>query len=545
MRAMLPRPARPNPAKRPTVVGRSIPAPVGGWNAISPLAAMDVKDAVILDNWIPRAGYVEVRKGSRAWAIGASDPVESLLVYRGNASGVDEMYAAAGPKLFDVTTLGTGFGTDVKDILSARIQSINFSNDGDQWLLCYNGAQDPFLYDGASWTDLTITGSSGSITLDPEDLIDAMSHKRRIHMLEKDTLHVWCLPVNAIQGAASLLDLGPVMQKGGALIALATWTLDGGSGPDDLAVYVTDQGEVAIYQGTDPGDPLNWALTGVYDIGIPLGRRSLMKYGADLFALTTNGVLPLSQALSRDRAADEDVALTAKIQNAFSISAQSYLTNFGWSGITYQRGTLAIYNVPTAELSTAVQYVQNVQTGSWCRFTGLNAFCWCITDNAVFYGGAQGVYQWDVGVTDAGTDLVADMKQAFNYFGDRGSLKRFTMLRPTMNVTANISPAIEMLVDYQEREPIAVPTNTIVDRDGTLRIRDEWTSVTGVGYCGSVRTRVKLAQDPDLTAFLAIGDGDIVGDGAGNDIVIDSGDPLDAQIQLIATNVLFQKGGQL
>ncbi|WP_230681797.1 hypothetical protein, partial [Streptococcus pneumoniae] len=44
-------------------IGKAIPAPVGGWDAQSPLANMPPENAVILDNFIPRAGYVELRRG--------------------------------------------------------------------------------------------------------------------------------------------------------------------------------------------------------------------------------------------------------------------------------------------------------------------------------------------------------------------------------------------------------------------------------------------------------------------------------------------------
>ena len=48
--------------RRPPAVvaqGVPIPAPVGGWDAISPLANMPVDRAVVLDNWIPRPGWIE------------------------------------------------------------------------------------------------------------------------------------------------------------------------------------------------------------------------------------------------------------------------------------------------------------------------------------------------------------------------------------------------------------------------------------------------------------------------------------------------------
>jgi hypothetical protein len=532
---------RRNPTRRQTAVGASIPAPTGGWNAQAPIASMPAGDAVILDNWIPRAGYVELRRGSVLTSDNAPGPVESLFAWRGST---EELYGVSDGDVYEVGPGSAGFTASVYTVTSNRVQTTNFANDAGSFTICVNGEDVPFRYNGTDWDDLTITGSSGPITLTPSDLIDVMSHKERLFFIEKDTLRVWYLAINAIQGTAGLLDLGGVFNMGGKLICQGTWSHDGGLGPDDYAVFMTDQGELAVYQGTDPGDPLNWGLVGVFAIGNPLGRRSMFKFGSDLQVLTTQGVFSLAQALSLDRAQANKVAITAKIQNAFFTASESYGTNFGWQGLTYPRGSLAIYNVPITELTESHQYVQNLQTGAWCRFKSLNAFCWATLDDDIYFGGVSAVYQWDVGVTDDGVDLLADLKTAFNYFGDRGSLKRFTMLRPTLNATADVRPAIEMLTDFQERAPTAVPT-TIMDRNDILTIRDNWTSVTGLGYNGSVRMQVRIASDPTAASTLSDGDGNDIEDGLGDLIAVDSGDPLTAQIQVLAFNVLYQRGGQL
>lgn len=541
--SQLRQPMRTNPSQRQTAIGRSIPAPTGGWNAVSNLADMAPTDAVILDNWIPRPTTVELRKGTRAWVVDPPAPVETVMVYRG--SSPDEIYAVSDGDVYDATQEGATFTSPVYTGLSnSRVQSLNFANDGGSFLIGVNGEDTPFRYNGTNWTTLTITGSSGSIILDPATLSDLMMHKRRLFFIEEGTLRIWYLDVEAIQGTAQLLDLGPVFRMGGKLQCLGTWSLDGGAGIDDLAVFITDQGECAVYQGTDPSDATNWVLTGVYDIGLPLGKRSLFKYGSDLNLLTTTGVIPLSQALSLDRAQENKVAITAKIQNAFSDAIQSYADNFGWQGLIYQKGSLAIYNVPIDETTDAVQFVQNLQTGAWCRFTGLAAICWAIADDAPFFGSADGVFKWDTGVTDNGVTLRADLKSAFNYMGMRGRQKRFNMLRPTMLATANITPAMEILVDFQEREPTAVPT-TIIDRSTTLQVRQDWTSVTGVGYCGAIRMQVAVQLDTGIVSELAIGDGDLLGTGDGYTIATDSGEPVDAQVQIQSFDVTFQPGGQL
>lgn len=525
----------------------SLAAPVKGWDAQSPIAAMKPGNAVVLDNWTPRPGYVELRRGFREQSVGTPAASETGIVWRGGGPDQDELFQVSGGGVYDASVLGSPPGAAVySGLTSSRVQYINFSNDGGYWVLCFNGEDVPFKYSGAAWTTNPITGSSGSITLDDNDLIDVMIHKRRVFMMEKDTLRVWFLPVNAITGAATLLDLGPIFGEGGSLVCFGSWSLDGGQGQDDVAVFVTDQGQVAIYQGSDPATITDWALIGVFSLGLPLGRRSLIKYGGDLAFLTTAGILLASQALSLDRSQENRVALTAKIQNAFAESAQTYGNLFGWEGTLYPKGSLAIYNVPQVELTTAVQYVQNLQTGAWCRWTGQNAIWWEVCNENLYFGTADGCYQADIGVTDNGMDLTADLVTNFDYYGAPGQQKQFTMVRPILNATSNVIPAVEMLMDFSIRTPVAMPT-VITDRSTDLQIRYAWAGGTGIGYAAAIAMRVTLSLDSDLSAFLVDSKGGafIVEDTGGAMIITDNNEPVNAQIQAIGFDVVYQAGGVL
>jgi hypothetical protein len=289
-----------------------------------------------------------------------------------------------------------------------------------------------------------------------------------------------------------------------------------------------------------------------------LSRRSLTKYGSDLVLVTSDGVVPLSQALQLDRAQENLVALTQKIQNAFQQSTTRYRNNFGWEGVLYPKGSLAIFNIPSAELSRSEQYVQNIQTGAWCRFTGINAFTWCVWQDSIYFGGSDGVYLWDVGYSDDQGDIVADLKTAFNYFGSRGSLKKFQMLQPVIRLGESVEPQIEVLTDFQERVPTATPTiirvlGSIWDDAkwdvatwGTnIETRDSWTTVTGIGYCGSVR--IRLTVSPRVIGLATGDDTDLVSSDGIDFIELFSAAETRRPLEIISFNVKYENqiGGQL
>jgi len=546
-------PVRPSTQRRVSTQ-QAIPAPVGGWDAQSPLAEMPEDRAVILDNFIPRAGFIEFRRGFRAWHE-LPLPPETIMAYRGANS---ELFASAGDSIYDVTVDQGATTVVYTGCANSRWQWINFANDAGTFILAANGEQDPIYYNGTIWQDSVITGTAGVITLNPETLVDVMEHKGRPFFVQKDSLRVWYLAPNAIQGTANLLDLGPVFEKGGTILCQATWTVDGGSGADDLAIWVTTEGQVAVYQGIDPSDANDWALVGVYDVGYPLSRRSLIKYGSDLIIVTSDGVIPLSQALQLDRAQENLVALTQRIQNAFQESTQRYRRNFGWEGTLYPKGSLAIFNIPVVEGSRSEQYVQNIQTGAWCRFKGINATTWCTWRDSIYFASTGGVYLWDEGYSDDENDIIADLKTAFNYFGTRGSLKKFQMLQPVLRLGEGVEPSIEMLTDFKERVPTAQPTVVRVTgsvwddgmwdfaRWGTnFETRESWTTVTGIGYCGAVRIRLTISP---RVIDLATGDEDDVVSSDGDDIVAVFRSPETRRpLEIIAFNVKYENqiGGQL
>ena len=74
----------------------SSPAPIGGWNARDPEAAMKPSDAVWLENWWPGTADVTVRKGAANHVTGIGGQVESLMAY--SSPTAQKMFAAT-PKI--------------------------------------------------------------------------------------------------------------------------------------------------------------------------------------------------------------------------------------------------------------------------------------------------------------------------------------------------------------------------------------------------------------------------------------------------------------
>lgn len=417
----------------------SMPAPIGGWNARDALPAMAVTDAIQLDNFIPDTGGVKIRKGKSEHATGAGTFVESLMEYNA-PGGTQKLFAASVDKIYDATSGGAA-SEAVTSLSNGRFQHTMFATSGGNYLVACNGADDVLNYDGSSWATPTITGVTSA------NLINVAAHMNRLWFVEKDTLNIWYLATASVSGAATKLALGPLCKLGGSLLAMCTWTRDGGAGIDDLAVFVTTKGEALIYSGSDPSSATTWALQGIFRIPEPVGRRCFVKTGADIGLITSQGVLPLSAILPLASSGAAKVAATDKISGAFSTAYNGSSDAFGWQIIEAPKDRLLIINVPLNERVTAHQYVMNAQTGAWCRFTGFNAGCWSLLGDELYWGGHDGTIWKYSGSSDDGDEIDAVSVSAFSNFRVN-SLKQIVMARPMIYGPDGYIPLVALRKDY-------------------------------------------------------------------------------------------------
>lgn len=482
---------RPSRQSRGVAVSASIPPPVLGLNTRDALASMKPDEAVTLDNWFPRGNDIVLRQGFDAHVTGFAAAVETLMEYNGPTT--QALFAASGSAIYDATAAGAVGSALVSGLGSARWQSTMFTTAGGAFLMAVNGADAALNYDGSAWnTAPAITGVSSA------DLTDITVHKSRLWFVEKSSTKAWYLGVDAIGGAATSFNLGSVWRLGGKLKTIITLSNDSGAGPDDYLAFVSDHGEVAMYQGTDPSDASAWALVGVYHVGTPIGDRPALQVGGDAALITDEGVVSLLKAMQLDRSAQSQAAITDKISPTFAAYAQSNRTRSGWQAISYPGGNYALFNVPLAN-GAAVQLVMNVLTGAWCRFTGQAASCWGLLGTSLYFGGATAVYRADTGRSDNGVAIAGDVKTAFNYFKSRGQLKQFLMLRPAFTSNGVPAPSVALNVDFRDDAPTGTASFTSSGAQwdsaqwdsaqwgGGSTVNQTWTSVYGVGRCAAVR----------------------------------------------------------
>lgn len=487
---------RPKTLKKQVSRTTSLQAPTDGLNARDSIANMKETEAPTMENWFPTPTSVDIRNGYASHVTGATLPVETLATYA--IGTTSKLFGVSGTSIYDVTSAGALGAAVVTGLTNARFQTVTMGTAGGYFLMMVNGADKLRRYTGSAWQ---VDGDgSGDITgIDTATCIHINNFKNRVWLIEKNSFRAWYLPVSSIAGAAASLELSGLFKLGGYLMAMANWTIDNANGVDDYAAFITSEGEVALYKGTDPSSSTTWSLVGTFRMGKPIGRRCYTKAGADVLVITSDGAFPLSKALLTDRS-QLSLAATDKISNFINDDITSYKDVYGWQPILHPIGNKLILNVPTTVNSVAHQYVMNTTHGAWTKFTGWNATCFEVFGDTLYFGGATGVYKADTGTDDNGSDITSVCQQAFSYFGSKGQVKKFTMVRPVFSSDGDINPAVLMNVDFQQSRTTVSPSFTPSGGAGwntatwdvdawtsANQLVRKWQTVTGVGTAGGLR----------------------------------------------------------
>lgn len=503
------------PQRQRVSVFRALPPPVGGWNTQTALESMKPTEAIWLDNWYPKASYCETRGGYTTdanSATGMNGNGKTLAVYNA-LSGTNKMFCSTASDVYDVSSPGA-VGASVASRTNGKHQWRMFGDGTNNWLIMVNGVDKPLYYDGSTWTAVDNASTPALTGLTTTEIISLFISKGRLYFIQKASLSFWYLAAGAAGGALTEFDLSGVAKKGGYLMAGETWTIDAGDGPDDRVVFVTSEGECIIYAGTNPGSANTWALVGVYDIGKPIGRRCLTRAGGDLIVITQNGTFPMSAAL-QSAAIDYKLALSFKIESAFTDSARTYGSNFGWEATIFPAQSAMLVNIPLAEDGTHYQYVMNTQTKSWCRFKGWDAEAFAVFNGELYFTSGNKVRRAWTGTADGGTDIYIYGKQAFSYFGEMGLLKQFKLFQPVLAVNGPIEFLTDIDIDFKDTELAGVASYSVVagalwdasDWDegywaSNMEIVRDWTSpAEWEGYC--VSGKIKFATNSLIVQWMA------------------------------------------
>ncbi|WP_292211453.1 hypothetical protein [Mesorhizobium sp.] len=303
----------------------------------------------------------------------------------------------------------------------------------------------------------------------------ALSHvwlyRNRLFFIEGGTMRARYLGIDSVTGALGSLNLSGIFQRGGSLLFGATWSLDAGDGIDDKCVFVTTEGEAAIFEGSNPAGATQaeWNLVGRYDLTDPMGKRATMRAGGDLIVATKEGLVPISAAINKDAAALSLAAVSRNIEPDWKREAARRLS-LPWEIIKWPDMNYAIVSLPvTAAGQESWAFVVNLETGSWCKFVGWATRCLELHDSRLYFGTNDGlVLEGEISGNDNGLPIYHTYVGNPDHMKSLGGLKTVHQARPTFLSATPYNPKISFSVNYSVDLP---PAPTAAD-GGTADLWD-------------------------------------------------------------------------
>lgn len=319
----------------------------------------------------------------------------------------------------------------------------------------------------------------GSTSLTTADMAFVWVYKSALWFIEKDGLSAWYLDPDSIGGTASEFPLGGVFTLGGSLLIGQDWSLSSGAegGLSDQCVFITTEGQVAVYQGSNPDEATSWSIVGVYRIGRPLGRRAFMRGGGDLVIGTTVGLVPLSKAIELEITALSVGTVSYNIADAWA-DALSLRGNQNWVCELWPDQKMAVVAPPDLiGSSEPTLFVVNSETGAWCRFTNWNVLCMDVFRGQLYFGSPNGkVFLANVSGRDEDAVYTGTVIPLFQDCGSPMSLKMAGMVRGVSRANAQMLVQAGVNYDFDESPPS--PPNASADIEASL-----W----GIGIWGQAK----------------------------------------------------------
>lgn len=442
---------------------QTFPPPVRGWIRNENLAASGPQGAYILDNWFPTQTGIRLRGGSRKRATVSTGACTSLFTYK--VGTTEKFFAADATKIFDITSVADADAIPsaaVSSQTSGHYSTVQIGTSGGDYLYAVNGDDSPRLFDGTSWTAITGASTPAITGVTTSNLSFVWIFANRLFFVEKGTMKAWYLPVDSIGGAATAISFSSIFQNGGELLFGGTWSLDSGSGLDDKCVFVSSTGEVAVFEGTDPSSASTWGKVGVYDITPPMGFNATLKAGGDFVIATEEGMVPVSEAVTKDSAALSLAAITRAIEPEWTAQVLARRSK-SWDVLKWPSNNMAVVALPVVDSSTeAYCFVVNLETGGWCRYTGWDTECLGLYNSVGYFGTSDGkVMQMEAGGSDDGATYTATYVGLFDHLKSPGAVKTVHSARTIFNAASDIVPQISISKNYAISLPS--PPNSIAD----------------------------------------------------------------------------------
>ncbi|MEM6624466.1 MAG: hypothetical protein AAF674_19760 [Pseudomonadota bacterium] len=238
-------------------------------------------------------------------------------------------------------------GTFADFVSSASISSQEIIVGGSE-LLTYNGSA------------FTVAGFTTTTGVNPNTFDGVTAHNDRPYFWRRGgALEFYYGGVGAVTGALTRFPLDRLGNITGQISDMRSLTVNAGHGMNDIQAIVTTTGQIALYEGLDPGDPNDWRLLTRVQTGVPLGQRAYTKVASDVWMLTRKGLVSLTETIRMGR-----LAMVSQVTRPIEEAIRKRVLLGGvWQLHTAADGSMVIINQVVS--NTAYQFIYRTESRAW------------------------------------------------------------------------------------------------------------------------------------------------------------------------------------
>jgi hypothetical protein len=508
----------------------SAAAPTLGVDSRQALANSDTQTAIAIDNMFARSFGLEMRAGYTQYAtLSPANPV-TLMTYTNHTAdaGTSRFFVAADDgKVYDITTPTPDNVTPTEvlevpgQIRSGECYWLNFVTEAGNYLCVVFPGAGYYTYNStAGWVQHAAGTAAGQIDgADPKNFGFIYLWKNRIFFVEENTSTAYYLPSQSLTGAVSPFDFGTMFPHGGEMAFGGTWTVDSGSGLNDMMVVISSEGDLLLYEGTDPNDISTFSLNGRWYVGhVPDGRRFATPYGADMALVSERGLLLMTDILRGTDTMPQNEA-AARINQLLQPDVRASIHTRYWEIKMLTDVNILAINAPQLRLNTGYIWALDMTAFGASKmtnfpFSNMEMFEGqsYAADNAgrvwkLWQGSKDGyIGETTPGAGDEvfGKDIEAYVQTAFLPLGEPFRWKRFILVRAGFRSLAAPAARMALNPEWTFAQPLAAPTyvetgQSLWDEDdwnygiwsGSTQTFKVWVGAQGMGHYASLALRVR------------------------------------------------------
>lgn len=362
-----------------------------------------------------------------------------------------------------------------------------------------DGFGNPVRFNGTDFSEAIFTTDTGA---DPRRLNGVVAHQDRLFFWNTDEPDFYYADeVGGIQGNLIRFPLSRLGNVTGKIVAMRSLTIDAGNDINDALAIFMSTGQIITYRGLDPGDAENWQQMNRVQASPPIGRDSFTQVGADVWMLTPNGVVSVSESLS-----SSTLALVSELSVTIAEEIKALVDadpTARWSLFTARDGSMVVIN--RTKNTSAQQFIYYPLSRSWATGTAaVRTFQNLGTSfSATGFDGRLGAFS-----TENGTELIT-ARWVSSWF-NVGRSASLCWIKPVIRAKGPLSVRLVVLTDRRDTAAdIAESEQTITmepegDDGGIVTLDDLFTcDAEGESFQMTLEITATWAEIISVTAGIA------------------------------------------